>query len=92
MQREIKSRARLVFRISSPGAGMKRAKAAGAVLIVAGVLALIVGRISYLTHKEVVTVGAYQVPLETRRVIPLRPLGGLAILGGIILIVAERKL
>jgi len=72
-------------------AGMKKTKTAGVVLIAAGVLALVVGRISYATHKELITVGPYQVPLETRKVIPLRPLGALAILGGVILIVAGRN-
>ncbi len=69
---------------------MKRIKAAGVVLIAVGVLALIVGRISYTTHKELITVGPYQTPLETRKVIPLRPLGILTILGGMILIIAGR--
>lgn len=70
---------------------MKRIKAAGVVLIAVGVLALIVGRISYTTHKELITVGPYQTPLETRKVIPLRPLGILTILGGMILIIAGRE-
>ena len=69
----------------------KRIKAAGVVLIVVGVLALIVGRISYITHKEFIMVGPYQTPLETRKIIPLRPLGALAVLGGVILIVAGRE-
>jgi len=69
---------------------MKRIKATGAVLIVVGVLALIVGRISYVTHQELVNVGPYRTPIETRKVIPLRPLGVLTIIGGIILIVAGR--
>ncbi len=36
---------------------MKRIKVAGAVLIAVGVLALILGRVSYTTHKELITVG-----------------------------------
>jgi hypothetical protein len=67
---------------------MKRIKPAGVVLVAVGVLALIVGRISYTTHKEMIKVGPYQTPLETRKVIPLRPLGALTLLGGIILIIA----
>ncbi len=70
---------------------MKRIKAAGVVLIAVGGLALVVGRISYTTHKELITVGPYRTPLETRRVIPLRPLGVLTILGGTILIIAGRE-
>ena len=67
---------------------MKRIKLAGVVLVAVGVLALIVGRISYTTHKEMIKVGPYQTLLETRKVIPLRPLGALTLLGGIILIIA----
>jgi len=61
------------------------------VLVVVGVLALIVGRISYQTHKDVVTIGPYQTPIETRRVVSLRPFGALSILGGFILIAGGKK-
>jgi hypothetical protein len=70
---------------------MKRIKATGVVLIAVGVLAMIVGRISYTTHKEVVTIGPYQTPIETRRVVPLRPFGALSILGGLILIAGGNR-
>jgi hypothetical protein len=70
---------------------MKRLKAAGVALILVGVLALGVGRISYTTHKEMVTIGPYQTPLETRRIISLRPFGLLCILGGLILIAGNRR-
>ena len=69
---------------------MRRTKA-GAVFIALGVLALIAGRISYKTHKELITVGPYKTSLDTRKVIPLRPWGALAVLGGIILIVAGKR-
>jgi len=71
--------------------GLRRIKAAGAALIAVGVLALVVGRISYTTHKEVVTIGPYQTPVETRRVVSLRPLGALSILGGLILIAGGKR-
>jgi hypothetical protein len=71
--------------------GMKRIKSTGVVLIAVGVLALIVGRIGYTTHKEVVTIGPYHTPIETRRVISLRPLGALSILGGLILITGGKR-
>jgi hypothetical protein len=69
---------------------MKRIKAGG-VLIAVGLLALIVGRVSYRTQREVVTIGPYQTPIETRRVIPLRPFGALSILGGLILIAGRKR-
>jgi hypothetical protein len=70
---------------------MKRIKAAGVVLIAVGVLALIVGRIGYTTHKEVVTIGPYQTPIETRRIFSLRPFGALSVLGGLILIAGGKR-
>jgi hypothetical protein len=70
---------------------MKRIKATGVVLIAVGVLALIVGRISYATHKDVVTIGPYQTPIETRRVVTVRPFGVLSILGGLILIAGCKR-
>ena len=75
----------------SPEAGMKRIKAAGVVLIAVGVLGLAVGRISYTVHKQVVTIGPYQTPVETRRIIPLRPFGVLSILGGLILVAGGKR-
>ena len=71
--------------------GMKPIKMTAVVLIALGVLALIVGRISYTTHKDVVTIGPYQTPIETRRVVPLRPFGAVSILGGLILIVGGKR-
>ena len=70
---------------------MKRIKATGVVLIAVGVLALIGGRISYRTHKDVVTLGPYQTPIETRRIVPLRPLGVLSIVAGHILIAGGKR-
>ena len=70
---------------------MKRIKATGVILIAVGVLALIVGRIGYTTHKDAVTIGPYQTSIETRRVVPLRPVGALSILGGLILIVGGQR-
>ncbi len=72
------------------GMGGKR-KLLGVVLIAVGVLALVVGRISYTTQRDLITIGPYQTPLETRRVIPLRGLGALAVVGGALLIVAGKR-
>jgi hypothetical protein len=71
--------------------GTKRIKAAGVVLIAVGLLALIVGRISYSIRKEVVTIGPYQTPVATRRVVPLRPFGALSVLGGLLLIAGGKR-
>lgn len=72
------------------GMGGKR-KLLGGVLIALGVLALVVGRISYTTQRELITIGPCQTPLETRRVIPLRGLGALAVVGGALLIVVGKR-
>jgi hypothetical protein len=76
----------------NPELGTKRIKTVGAVLIVVGIVALIVGRISYTTHKEVVTIGPYQTSIETRRVVALRPFGVLSILGGLMLVAGGKRI
>lgn len=73
------------------GVSGKRMEVLGLILIVVGALAVVVGRISYTTQRDLITIGPYQTPLETRRVIPLRGLGTLAIVGGALLIVARKR-
>lgn len=64
----------------------------GFVLIVLGVLALIYRGITYTTHKDVISVGPVHASVETKKTIPLPPLfGGLAMAGGIILVVAGSR-
>jgi len=59
----------------------------GVLLIVLSVAALIVGRISYATHEDVMKVGPMQATVETRRVITLPPvLSGLVLVSGILLV------
>jgi hypothetical protein len=58
-------------------------KAAGIVLMILGVIALIYGGITYTTHKKVLDVGPIQAEKKETHTIPLPPvLGVLAILGG----------
>jgi uncharacterized membrane protein len=64
----------------------------GLVLVVLGVLALAYQGITYTTHRKVLDLGPIQATEEQHKTIPLPPvLGGLALLGGVILIVAGRK-
>jgi len=71
---------------------MKTASLAGLVLIVLGVLALAYQGIAYTTHKKVLDVGPIQATKEEHNTIPLPPIvGGLALVGGIVLVVAGRK-
>jgi len=71
---------------------MKAAPAIGLVLIVLGVLALAYQGITYTTHKKVLNIGPLQATTEEHKTIPLPPvLGGVAVLGGVVLLVAGRR-
>jgi uncharacterized membrane protein len=71
---------------------MKSASVAGLILIVLGVLALAYQGVTYTTHKKVLDIGPIQATKEEHNTIPLPPiLGGLALIGGIVLMVAGNK-
>ncbi|MGA8144171.1 MAG: hypothetical protein WB987_09815 [Candidatus Acidiferrales bacterium] len=71
---------------------MKTASVAGLVLIVLGVIALAYQGITYTTHKKVLDVGPIQATKEEHKTIPLPPiLGGIALVGGIVLMMAGAK-
>ncbi len=71
---------------------MKIASLLGFVLIILGVLALAYQGITYTTHKKVLDVGPIQATKEEHNTIPLPPIvGGLALIGGIVLVVAGGK-
>ena len=65
---------------------------AGVLVIVAGVLALAYQQLSYTTRETVLDIGPLEATTESRKVIPLPPLIGVAIVaGGVILVLAARK-
>ena len=71
---------------------MKTASLLGLALIVLGILALAYQGITYTTHKKVLDIGPIQATKEEHNTIPLPPIvGGLALVGGIVLVVAGRK-
>jgi hypothetical protein len=72
---------------------MKTIMWAGIVLVVLGALALAYQGINYTRHKDVVDLGSIHVTTETQERIPVPPiLGGLAVAGGIaLLVVGGRK-
>jgi hypothetical protein len=71
---------------------MKTTSILGLALVIFGFLALAYQGITYTTHKKVLDVGPIQATKEEHTTIPLPPIvGGLALLGGVILIVAGRK-
>jgi len=64
----------------------------GALLILAGVIALSLGGFSFTTRDKVAEVGPVEVTAQQRRSMPLPPLlGGLAIVGGVVLIVVGSR-
>jgi uncharacterized membrane protein len=71
---------------------MKTLPMVGIILIVLGILVFVFQGITYTTHKKVVDIGPLQASTTEHKTIPLPPiLGGLALVGEIILLVAGRK-
>jgi len=67
-------------------------KLIGFVLVVVGVLALVYGGISYNRQRTVLDVGPFKATATEQKNIPLSPIvGGVALLGGIVLLVVPRK-
>lgn len=67
-------------------------KLAGIVLIVLGALALAYQGIRYTTQEKLVDIGSLHVTTTEKKTIPLPPIvGGVALIAGIALILAERR-
>jgi hypothetical protein len=65
---------------------------AGIILIVVGLIGLAWGGISYATRDTVFKAGPIQATKETTHTVPIPPVAGLiALVGGIALLVAERR-
>lgn len=65
---------------------------AGVILIVIGVIALAAGGFSYTTREKVLDIGPIEATTEQKKTIPLSPLlGGLALAGGVVLLIAGSK-
>ena len=74
------------------GGILKPTSLAGLVLIVLGVIALAYQGITYTTQKKVLDVGPIQATKTEHKTIPLPPIfGGIALVGGIILMMAGAK-
>ena len=64
----------------------------GVLLIIVGVIALAYQGITFTTHKKVLDIGPIEATKEQHKTIPLPPiLGGVALLGGVILLIAGGK-
>ena len=71
---------------------MKAATIVGTILIVLGLAGLIAGGFTYTHEKKDVDMGPVQISHQQTRTVPIPPLlGGLALVGGIALVVAGAK-
>ena len=71
---------------------MKAATLIGIVLIVLGIGALAYQGISYTSEEKILDVGPIEATTETTKTIPLPPIvGGVALVGGIALIIATTR-
>jgi uncharacterized membrane protein len=64
----------------------------GIALIVLGIVAFAYQGITYTSRENVIDIGPFQATAETEKTIPIPPLvGGLALVGGIVLVVVGTK-
>ena len=71
---------------------MKPITIVGVLLIVLGVVAFAYQGITYTTNEKVVDLGPLKVEAKRERTIPLPPvLGGIALVGGIVLVIAGSR-
>ncbi|MGI8962517.1 MAG: DUF3185 domain-containing protein [Bryobacteraceae bacterium] len=67
-------------------------KIAGAILIIAGLVIIIWGAFGFKTRDTVADVGPIHATKETTHHVPFGPIvGGLVLIGGVLLIVADRR-
>ena len=67
-------------------------KILGFLLVVAGAIALVYGGISYSRQRTIVELGSFKATATEQHNVPLSPIvGGVAMLGGIFLLIAPRK-
>jgi len=67
-------------------------KILGLLLMTFGLVALIYGGISYNRQRTVLNVGPFQATATEQKNVPLSPIvGGIALLGGLVLMVVPRK-
>jgi hypothetical protein len=71
---------------------MKTYTLIGIILIVIGIIAFAYQGITYTTREKVVDIGPIQMTADKTKTIPLPPIvGGIALVGGIVLLVAGGK-
>jgi hypothetical protein len=71
---------------------MKTNTLLGIILIAIGIVAFAYQGITYTTREKVIEIGSVEVTAEKKKTIPLPPVvGAIALVGGIVLLVAQRK-
>jgi hypothetical protein len=71
---------------------MKTYMLAGIILVVIGIVAFAYQGITYTTREKVVDIGPIQMTTEKTKTLPLPPIvGGIALVGGIVLLVMGNK-
>ena len=71
---------------------MKTYTLIGIILIVIGIIAFTYQGITYTTREKVIDIGPIQMTADKTKTIPLPPIvGGIALVGGIVLLVAGGK-
>ena len=61
-------------------------------LVLLGIVAFAYQGITYTSHEKIIDIGPLQASVDTKKTIPLSPLlGGLALAGGIVLLVVGAK-
>ena len=71
---------------------MKASTVLGIILVVLGIISFAYQGITYTTNKKVVDIGPVHATKQEHHTIPLPPiLGGLALVGGIVLVIAGSK-
>ena len=64
----------------------------GIALIVLGIVAFTYQGITYTSREKIIDIGPFQASADTQKTIPLSPLlGGLALVGGIVLVAVGAK-
>ena len=64
----------------------------GIALILLGIVAFTYQGITYTSREKIIDIGPFQATADTQKTIPLSPLlGGLALVGGIVLVVVGAK-
>jgi len=70
---------------------MSASRVLGLLLVVVGVIALLYSGITYTKREKVVDIGPVQVETQTTKRIPIPPIvGGLALVGGVLLVLSSR--